>query len=91
LKKYIYIEKQVMYIFEAYSNTYVFEAVLAHLSKDLEEPENREPGRPENNLVHLLYVHHSEDKYELVEDEVPESVLYMLRINITMLTSILES
>ena len=58
--------------------THIFKSILAELSEDVEETEDREPGRPEHNLVHLLNVHHTKDEDELVEDEVPELVLDVL-------------
>jgi len=45
----------------------------------MKETKNREPGGPQDNLVHVLDVHHSKNKYEFVEHKVPELVLDVLQ------------
>lgn len=59
--------------------TYIFKAVLAQLDHEVEEDQGREPQTPHDHLLHHLNVQHPEDKDELIEDEVPELVLKVLR------------
>ena len=61
------------------SETYVFEAVLAQLCEEMEETQDGEPRTPQQNLIHVLYVHYAKDEDELVEHEVQKLVFHMLR------------
>lgn len=45
----------------------------------MEEDQGREPQTPHDHLLHHLNVQHPEDEDELIEDEVPELVLKVLR------------
>ena len=60
--------------------TYIFKPVLAELTQQMQEPEQREPRRPLEHFLHILDVHHAEDEDELVEHKVPEAVLHVLKI-----------
>lgn len=58
--------------------TYVFKAILAKLSHQVEKAERREPRHPKDNLVEILNVDDAKNKDELVENEVPEFVFHVL-------------
>lgn len=45
----------------------------------MQESQNGEPGTPKHHFFHGLYIHHTEDEYELVENEVPKLVLQILK------------
>lgn len=60
-------------------STYIFKSVLGQLSQKGEEAKNGEPGDPRYNLLQCLNIHHSENEYKFVEQEVPKLVSQMLK------------
>lgn len=44
----------------------------------MKETKNWKPGGPHHNFIHVLHVHHTKDKNELVEDKIPEFILDVL-------------
>lgn len=60
--------------------TYIFVPILAELAEQVQEADEREPGAPEQHLVHVLHVDDAEHEDELVEHIVPELVLDALRL-----------
>jgi hypothetical protein len=40
----------------------------------LEEPDDRNEEKPSDGILRFLYVHHSEDKDDLVKHQVPELI-----------------
>lgn len=60
--------------------THILEPILAQLPEQMQEADGREPGAPEQHLVHVLHVDDAEHEDELVEDEVPQLVLEPLRL-----------
>ena len=54
--------------------TYIIKSILAKLSEQVQEPDEREPGAPQQDLVHVLDIEHSEHEDELIEHVVPELV-----------------
>lgn len=59
-------------------STYIFKPVLGQLGQKGEEAKNGEPGDPRYNLLQRLNIHHSENEYKFVEQEVPKLVPQML-------------
>lgn len=62
-------------------HTYIFKAVFAELNHEMEKDQGREPQTPHDHLLHCLHVQYSKYENELVEDEVPELILEMLKKN----------
>lgn len=68
------IDKQVS------NATYIFESIFAELGEQLQEADGREPGTPEDDLIHELHIDDTENEDELVEDEVPKLVFHVLAL-----------
>lgn len=61
------------------SITYIFKSVFAELHHEVEKDQGREPQTPHDHLLHRLHVQDAKNEDELVEDEVPEFILQVLR------------
>lgn len=59
-------------------DTHVVKPVFAELSEQVQEADQREPGAPQQHLVHVLHVEDAEHEDELVEHVVPELVFHPL-------------
>lgn len=64
---------------KAVVKTYIFKPILAELYHEMEKHQPREPKAPHDNFFHSLNIEHAKNKYKLVEDEIPEFVLEMLK------------
>ena len=58
--------------------TYELKSVFTQLLSEQQSAEHSKPHTPTQHLLHLLDVHNSKDKDELVEDKVPELVSHVL-------------
>lgn len=57
---------------------YIFESILAYLTVNAEEADEREPSGPHDYVMHILQIKHAKYEYELEENEIPEVIFYVL-------------
>jgi hypothetical protein len=62
--------------------THQLEAIFTELLGQGKSAQNSEPHAPAQHLGHLLHIHHTKHKDELVEDKVPELVPHVLVLNV---------
>ena len=63
---------------ERIRGTHVFKAIFAELCQEMQEPQDTEPGTPQNHFIHGLDIHHTKDKDKFVKHKIPKFVLDVL-------------